>query len=263
MRFRAFLGASAALAAAWWAAGVVPARTEAPPKDILIFAAASLQTAIDELAEPIRRATGTSVRMSYAASSALARQIVEGAPADLFMSADADWMDYLAERRLIRTGSRVNLLGNRLVLIAPRDRPIQLAIAPGFELAKALGPNRLAMANPDAVPAGRYAHAALTRLGVWDGVSNRIAAAENVRAALLLVSRGEAPLGIVYATDAIAEPRVVVVDTFPATSHPAIVYPAALTAAASPAAAAVLAYLISDAAWPAFEKQGFTRPGPR
>ena len=169
---------------------------------MLIFAAASLQTAIDELAAPALRATGSRVRASYAASSALARQIENGAPADLFISADLEWMDYVADRRLIRAASRVNLLGNRLVLIAPEDRPSTLKIAPGFPLAAALGRDRLAVANPAAVPAGKYARAALTALGVWESVASKVAAAENVRAALMLVSRGEAPLGIVYRTDA-------------------------------------------------------------
>jgi len=245
--------------------GLTPVRAQTPGTGVLVFAASSLQTALDELVEPIRRATGASVRISYAASSSLARQIVEGAPAALFISADLDWMDYLAEQKLIRPGSRVNLAGNRLVLIAPRDRPVKLTIASGFDLAKALGAGRLAIADPAVVPAGRYARAALTTLGVWDSVANRIAATENVRAALMLVSRGEAPLGIVYASDARADSGVAVLDTFPATSHPPIVYPAALTssAPAASAAAAVLAFLKSDAAWPAFDKQGFTRPTPR
>lgn len=238
----------------------IPVRAQAAKPSVLIFAAASLQTALDELAEPIQRATGTSVRMSYAASSALAQQIVEGAPADVFVSADLEWMDYVAARKLIRPDSRVNLLGNRLVLIAPRDEPVKLSIGPGFGLAKALGSGRLAVADPAAVPAGKYARAALTALGVWDSVANRIAPAENVRGALLLVSRGEAPLGIVYATDAKANPGVVIVDTFPATSHPAIVYPVAITSTGSSAAVAVLGFLRSDAAWSTFEKQGFTRP---
>lgn len=198
--------------------------------------------------------------MSYAASSALARQIESGAPAQLFMSADLDWMNYLAERHLIRADTRVNLLGNRLVLIAPRAEPVTLKIGPGFGLAAALGRGRLALADPASVPAGKYARAALTNLGVWDSVAGKIAAAENVRAALLLVSRGEARLGVVYHTDAVADPGVTIVDTFPATSHPPIVYPAALTPDASPAAARLLEFLKTDAAWAAFEKQGFTRP---
>jgi len=241
--------------------GGVAAQT--PRRDVLIFAASSLQTALDDLADPIRRGTGTAVRISYAASSALARQITEGAPADVFISADLDWMDYVAERGRIRPESRVDLLGNQLVLIAPRDRPVKLAIAPNFALRDALGSNRLALADPAVVPAGKYARLALTTLGVWDSVADRIAGAENVRAALLLVSRGEAPLGVVYATDAKADPGVMVVDTFPPATHPPIVYPAAVTSTASSGAAAVLAFLKSDAAWPAFEKQGFTKPARR
>ncbi len=238
------------------------AREPAPPAhapDVTILAASSLQTALDDLAEPIRRATGGGVRMSYAASSALARQIESGAPADIFISADLDWMDYLDERKLIRAESRVNVAGNTLVLIAPRAAPVALTIAPGFPLAATLGKNRLALADPASVPAGKYAQAALTSLGVWNAVSNRIAAAENVRAALLLVSRGEAPLGVVYRTDATADRGVVIVDTFPESSHKPIIYPAALTAMAAPAAIKVLDFLKSDAAWPAFERQGFTR----
>ena len=232
---------------------------------VLIFAAASLQTALDALIAPLERLTGAQVRVSYAASSALARQIENGAPADLFISADLDWMDYLAGKQLIRADSRVNLLGNRLVLIAPTTQSVTLKIAPGFGRAAALGRDRLALADPAAVPAGKYARAALTSLGVWNAVANKIAAAENVRAALLLVSRREAPLGIVYHTDAIADPGVRIGDTFPATTHPAIVYPAALMSGASPAAAKVLDYLKSNDARAVFVAQGFTTgiPGPR
>ncbi len=238
------------------------AQAEAPSSnDVLIFAAASLQTALDALAGPAREATGVTIRVSYAGSSALARQIENGAPADLFISADLEWMDYLAARKLIRPASRVTLVGNELVLIAPRASPVALTIAPGFPLAAALGRSRLALADPEAVPAGRYARAALTSLGVWDSVAARIAAAENVRAALRLVARGEAPLGIVYRTDALVEPAVVDVGAFPAATHPAIVYPAALTAAASPAAAAVLAFLRGPAARRVFQAQGFSVPG--
>jgi molybdate transport system substrate-binding protein len=231
-----------------------------PSADVLVFAAASLQTALDELSAPAQRATGARIRVSYAASSALARQIENGAPADLFISADLDWMDYLAERRLIRPDSRVNLVGNRLVLITPKARPVALEIVAGFPLAAALGKERLALADPAAVPAGKYARAALTSLGVWDSVAAKVAAAENVRAALLLVDRGEAPLGIVYRTDALADANVAIVDTFPESTHPAIVYPAALTAGASPAAAALLRFLQTEAASAAFGKQGFTIP---
>lgn len=231
----------------------------AQPDDVLVFAAASLQTALDELVAPVQRATGARMRVSYAASSALARQIESGAPAQLFISADLEWMTYLSDRKLVRGESRVNLLGNRLVLIAPRTRPATLKIARGFALSAALGRDRLALADPAAVPAGKYARAALTSLGVWDSVATKIAAAENVRAALLLVSRGEAPLGIVYHTDAGADSGVVIVDTFPENTHPPIVYPAALTSGASPAAARVLEFLKTEAARAVFEKHGFSR----
>jgi molybdate transport system substrate-binding protein len=169
-------------------------------------------------------------------------------------------MDYLAERRLIRADSRVNLLGNRLVLIAPKGKSVPLRIAPNFGLAAALGPDRLALANPDVVPAGKYAKAALTSLGVWPSVASKIAPAENVRGALVLVSRGEAPLGIVYRTDAHADPGVAIVDTFPESSHPAIVYPVAITSSASASAAKVLEFLKSDAARKVFDAEGFTTP---
>lgn len=225
---------------------------------VLVFAAASLQDALDSLVEPALKSTGVRMRMSYAASSSLARQIENGAPAGLFISADVDWMDYLAGRKLVQTASRVNLAGNRLVLIAPRAEPVSLRIAPGFPLAAALGTNRLALANPDAVPAGKYAKAALTALRVWDSVAGKVAAAETVRAALILVARGEARLGIVYATDAKVEPGVVVVDTFPDTLHEPIVYPAALLTNAGPDAAKILEFLKSDAATRAFQAQGFT-----
>jgi molybdate transport system substrate-binding protein len=224
---------------------------------VLIFAAASLQTALEEMVAPLEKLTGGPVRMSYAASPALARQIENGAPADLFISADLEWMDYLAAKQLIRAESRVNLIGNRLVLIAPASQPVTLKIAPGFGLAAALGRDRLALADPAGVPAGKYARAALTSLGVWNAVADKIAAAANVRAALLLVSRREAPLGIVYYTDAIADKGVRIVDIFPEPTHAPIVYPAALMPAASPAAAKVLEYLKSNEARAVFTAQGF------
>ena len=227
---------------------------------VLVFAAASLQTALDELLPQIRQATGTDVVASYAASSALARQIENGAPADLFISADLDWMDYVAARNLIRPATRVNLLGNELVLIAPAASTTSLTIGPAFPLAAAIGPNRIALADPVAVPAGKYAQAALTSLGVWEAVKPKVAAAENVRAALLLVSRGETPFGIVYRTDAEADKGVRVVGAFPASTHPPIVYPAALTARAWSKAVDVLQYLRGQAAMAAFAKQGFTTP---
>jgi molybdate transport system substrate-binding protein len=228
-----------------------------PSEPVTVFAAASLKTALDALLTPCGGGAGVPFRISYAASSTLARQIEEGAEADLFISADLDWMDYVATRNLIQPASRINLLGNRLILIAPRSKPITLTIEPGFALAKALGDGRLAVADPVAVPAGKYARAALTSLGVWDSVAARLAPADNVRAALLLVSRGEAPLGIVYRSDAVADPTVVTVGTFPDTTHPPIVYPAALTSRAPPAAAKVLGCLRGPQAHAEFQRQGF------
>ena len=232
------------------------------PSTVLVFAAASMETVLDALAPAIQRATGISVRTSYAASSALARQIESGAPADLFVSADLDWMDYLQSRGAIRAETRVNLVGNRLVLVAPAGSTGALRIGPGFPIAAGLGTGRLAVADPESVPAGRYAKAALESLRVWTFVSSRLAPAENVRAALLLVSRGETPLGIVYHTDAIADRGVRIVDTFPENTHPPIVYPAAVTTQAPSAAAAtrVLAFLRSNEASALFRAEGFTTP---
>ena len=229
-------------------------------KAVLVFAAASLQTALDELAAPIERAAGARIKVSYAASSALARQLDSGAPAEIFISADLDWMDYLADRNLIQPESRSNLLGNRLVLIGAKGTHPALRIDRNFPLAAALGRSRLALANPDVVPAGKYARAALASLGVWDSVSSRIAAAENVRAAMALVSRGEAPLGIVYRTDAQVDAGVVVIDTFPESTHPPITYPVALLPQASAEAGRVLAFLKTPAALAVFQRHGFTSP---
>ncbi|MBP6716699.1 MAG: molybdate ABC transporter substrate-binding protein [Acidobacteria bacterium] len=252
----------AATVIAWLGAGLTttarPAGTaQAASGDVIIFAASSLQTALDELVPQIARATSTRIRVSYAASSALARQIESGAPAGLFISADLDWMDYLAERRLVLAGTRANLLHNSLVLIAPTSSTASLTIGPGMPLARLLGRERLALANPASVPAGKYAKAALASLGVWSSVQAQLAPAENVRAALLLVSRGEAPLGIVYRTDALADRGVRIVDTFPAASHGPIVYPAAVTAPGSQAAERVLAFLRTAPARAVFARQGF------
>lgn len=239
----------------------------AQAKDVLVFAAASLKNALDEAGAAWMRETGKRVVMSYAASNSLAKQIESGAPADLFFSADLDWMDYAATKGLIKTESRVSLLGNSLVLIAPKGSAVQVELKAGLDLASVLGSNRLAMGHVDAVPAGKYGKAALEHLGAWAGVKDRVAQTENVRAALLLVSRGEAPLGIVYKTDAASDPNVTIVATFPEGSHPPIVYPVALTKDSSnPDAAQFLAFLRSDKAKPFFEKQGFTvlskaRPG--
>lgn len=248
----------AVVLAAFSFAPVGAAGSRPAPGDVLIFAAASLQTALDELTPAITRATGVTVRTSYAASSALARQIEAGAPADIFVSADSEWMDYLQTRRLVRADSRVSLVGNRLVLIAPASSGrTTLRIATGFPLAQALGTGRLAVADPASVPAGKYARAALTSLGVWDSVATKLAPAENVRVALLLVSRGETPFGVVYATDAAADRGVAVVDNFPESTHPPIVYPAALTSTSSAAASQVLGFLRGPAASTTFARQGF------
>ena len=231
--------------------------------DVVVFAAASLKTALDAVNAQWRTETGKKAIISYAASSALAKQIEQGAPAQVFISADLDWMSYLAGKSLIKVDTRTNLLGNRIVLIAPKDKAQPVKIGEGFDLAKVLGDGRLAMANVDAVPAGKYGKAALEKLGAWASVANRIAQAENVRAALLLVSRGEAPAGIVYRTDAAAESNVAIIGTFPESSHPPIVYPAALTANAThPDAAGFLAYIGSAKAKPVFEAQGFAVLSP-
>jgi molybdate transport system substrate-binding protein len=232
----------------------------AQSKDVVIFAAASLKNALDEAATNWARESGKPApKISYAASSALARQLEQGAPADLFLSADLDWMDYAQQKNLIKKESRVSLLANRIVLIAPADARSTASLAPGTDLSAALGTGRLAMGNVDSVPAGKYGKAALEKLGAWDKVKDKVAQADNVRAALLLVSRGEAPLGIVYATDAVADPNVRVIATFPENSHSPIVYPAAITRdSANPNARALLAFLRGDGARASFEKQGFT-----
>src|SRR6185437_4624073 len=203
--------------------------------------------------------TGIKVNASYAASSTLAKQIEQGAPADIFVSADLDWMNYAAARKTINEATRVNLLGNSLVLIAPKDSRIDhVTIAQGFDLAKLAGDGRIATGDVKAVPVGKYAKAALQKLGAWDAAAPKLAMAESVRAALTLVARGEAVLGIVYATDARVEPQVKIVGTFPADSHPAIIYPVAATNAAGPGATDYLAFLHSQAAKTIFEKYGFT-----
>ncbi len=241
------------------ASAAVPHQAAAQDHTILVFAAASLNNALDEVDAAFTKKTGIKVVASYAASSALMKQIEQGAPADAFVSADVNWMDYGAQRNLIKTDTRINLLGNRLVLIAPKDSKIgNVTIAPGFDLAALAGYGRIATGDVRAVPAGLYAKAALEKLGVWAAVEPKLAMAENVRAALILVARGEAPLGIVYATDAKVEPRVKIVGVFPEDSHPPIVYPAALTANAKPDAAPYLAFLRSQAAKSIFESYGFT-----
>ncbi len=212
------------------------------------------------MARAFEAASGHRVRASFAASSALARQIEAGAPAQLFVSADSDWMDYLEARKLLAPGTRSNLLENELVLIAPAASPASLRIAPGFAIGAALGTGRLAIADPDAVPAGKYARAALESLGVWREVEARTARAENVRAALAFVARGEAPLGIVYRTDALAETGVRVVDAFPAGSHPPIVYPVAALLRAPPAARELQRFFATPQARAIWLRHGFRLP---
>jgi molybdate transport system substrate-binding protein len=236
---------------------------EVQQPQILVFAAASLTDALEEASAAYEKTAHVKVKSSFDSSSVLARQIEAGAPADVFISADTAWMDYLQSRNLIQAASRKNLLGNQLVLIAPADSQIQLKIAPHFPLAAALGEGRLATGDPDSVPAGRYARSALTKLGVWDSVAPRLARAEDVRVALLYVARGEAPLGIVYTSDALADKKVRVVDTFPADTHEPIVYPIALTTSAQSEAAAFVAYLAGPQGHEIFVKYGFTVPDHR
>jgi molybdate transport system substrate-binding protein len=238
----------------------LPGVVRAQGGGMVVFAAASLKTALGEIAATWAKDSGKPApRISYAASSALARQMEQGAPADLFISADLDWMDYAAGKNLIRPDSRFNLLGNKIVLIAPRDSRTTTLALTGGDLAKALAGGKLSMGNVDAVPAGKYGKATLEKLGAWTAVKDSIAQAENVRAALVLVARGEAPLGIVYGTDAAAEPGVKIVATFPADSHPPITYPAALARESKNADARnFLDFLRSAKARAVFEKQGFT-----
>jgi len=226
---------------------------------VMVFAAASLTNALTEIGGIFAEKGNGALVPSFAASSALAKQIENGAPANVFISADEDWMNYLAERGVIIQPSRFNLLGNRMVLIAPAESNVKIEVAPGFPLAKILGSGRLATGDPDHVPVGKYAKAALRKLGVWDDVQGRIAPADNVRAALALVERGECPLGIVYSSDVAISKRVKVVGTFPEDSHPPITYPAALVSGKdNPAARSFLDFLKTPEAKAVFEKYGFT-----
>ena len=225
---------------------------------VKVFAAASLKDALDKVGSAWKATSGKEMVGSYAASSALAKQIEQAAPADVFMSADLEWMDYLQARNLIDRSTRRNLLSNRLVLVAPADSKIELKIAPGFALGAALGNDgRLATGDPESVPVGKYARSALTSLGVWNDVADRLVRADNVRSALAFIARGETPLGIVYETDAKVEKRVRIVDFFPEDSHPPIVYPVAVTAHARPAAKQFLEFLQSAPAQEIFKKYGF------
>jgi molybdate transport system substrate-binding protein len=239
--------------------GCGPAGAAEPAsRPVTVFAAASLTNVLDELGRDFTRTTGVAVRFSFASSSILARQIEAGAGADVFFPADQEWMDYLEHRSRIQKSSRRDVVGNRLVLIAPRASELQLVIEPGLPLVAALGNGRLATGDPDSVPVGRYARAALTSLGVWDDVVDRLVRADDVRHALMFVARGEAPLGIVYATDARVDDRVRIVGTFPAGSHPPIKYPVALTPRAGPDAERFVQFVVGDAGRAAFVRSGFT-----
>src|SRR6201746_33469 len=231
----------------------------AQDKTLTVFAAASMKNALDDIAAAYTAKSGVKIVASYAASSALAKQIEQGAPADVFVSADTDWMDYAIGKKAINEPTRLNLLGNSIVLIAPKDSKIDnVTIAQGFDLAKLAGDGKIATGDVKAVPVGKYAKAALEKLGAWQAAAPKFAMADSVRAALTLVARGEAGLGIVYATDAKVEPGVKIVGPFPADAHPAIIYPVAATATAKPEAAGYVTFLRSSAAKTIFEKHGFT-----
>src|SRR6202030_3675752 len=230
----------------------------AQDKSLTVFAAASMKNALDDIDAAYTAKTGVKVQASYAASSVLAKQIEQGAPADIFVSADTDWMDYAISKKNINEPTRINLLGNSIVLIAPKDSEINnVTIGPGFDLAKLAGSGKIATDDVKAVPVGKYAKAALEKLGAWQAAEPKFAMADSVRAALTLAARNDAVLGIVYATDAKVEPGVKIVGTFPPDSHPAIIYPVAATATAKPEASDYLAYLRSGAAKAVLEKYGF------
>jgi molybdate transport system substrate-binding protein len=250
------------------ATAVLPLRASAD--DLLVFAAASLKPALDEIiaapdANAVCDAKGCEIKASYAASSQLEHQIEAGAPASLFVSADQDWMNAAEAKGRIVRETRVDLLGNALVLVAPKDSKLALSIAPNLDLVGALGKDgRIALGEPNSVPAGKYAKASLTSLGVWDSLGSRIVSADNVRAALNFVAKGEAPLGVVYRSDAVSEPAVRVVDTFPETSHASIVYPAAIvTDHDTPAARKLLALLRAPSSQAIFTRYGFDAPAKR
>lgn len=232
------------------------------PADVTVFAAASLKESLDDVTRSFQSSSGIKAVISYAGSNALARQIESGAPAGVFISADTAWMDYVGMLGAVVPGSRANLLANDLVLVAPATSSAQATLATGVNLAPLIGDRRIALANPDAVPAGKYAKASFIALGAWETISSKVAAADNVRAALALVARGEAPLGAVYRTDALADKNVRIVATFPADTHPAIVYPMVQLKAAANAgeAAKFAAYVKSPAAIETFKKYGFRAP---
>jgi molybdate transport system substrate-binding protein len=245
--FRAFIAAAL----------VVAAPLAARAADITVFAAASLTNVLQKAADNYKTKSGKSVALSFAASSVLAKQIEASGGADMFVSADEDWMNYLDGKGLVQKSTRKDIVGNHLVLISPAGLDINVKVAPHFDLAKIVGNGKLAIADPSSVPAGKYAKASLTALGAWDSLQGHLAPAENVRVALSYVARGEAPLGIVYTTDAIAEPRVKIVGQFPDDSHAPILYPIALTKDAKPEAQAFLDYLKGADASAVFSKAGF------
>ena len=235
---------------------------EAQREPLIVFAAASLTDVLQQVGPLFTSQSKVPVKFSFAASSALARQIEAGARADAFLSADQDWMNYLQRRRLIKVDTRADLLGNRLALIAPKDSKVALKLERGAPLMKALGKNgRLSTGDPDSVPVGKYARTALGNLDLWTAIEPRLVRADNVRVALMYVARGEAPLGIVYSTDAAVEPQVRIVDLFPESSHAPITYPVAATTSASPATDSFLQFLRSDAARAIFTKAGFSNVG--
>jgi len=236
----------------------IPTPAAAQDKTITVFAAASMKNALDDIDAAYTAKTGVKIVVSYGPSSGLAKQLEQGAPADIFISADTDWMDYAAGKKSISEPSRINLLGNSIVLVAPKDSKIDhVNIGAGFDLAKLAGDGKIATGDVKSVPVGKYAKAALEKLGSWQAAEPKFAMADNVRAALTLVARGEAVLGIVYSTDAKVEPGVKIVGTFPADSHPAIIYPVAATTTAKPEASDYLAFLRSTAAKTILEKYGF------
>jgi molybdate transport system substrate-binding protein len=228
---------------------------------LLVFAASSLTNVLGDLSKEFERQGGVPVKLSFAASSVLARQIEAGGRADVFICADQEWMDYLQQRNLIEKSSRRNLAGNRLVLIAPADSKVEIKIARGFALLAALRGGRLATGDPDTVPVGRYARSALISLGVWEQVRERLAPADNVRSAMMLVARGEAPLGIVYTTDALLDPQVRIVDTFPSNTHAPIAYPGAVTVGAHGDAISLLEFLSRPESLQTWRRFGFLGPG--
>lgn len=230
----------------------------AAARDVNVYAAASLKGTLDEAVKAYQAQSGQTVTAAYAASSALAKQIEAGAPADIFISADQEWMDYLTKAGLVQTDSRTTFLGNQLVLVAERSQAKRLTLDANLDVAALLGDRRLAVGDVNAVPAGRYAKAALTKLGLWDKVKDKLAPAENVRAALALVARGEAAAGIVYATDARVDPGVAIVGVFPADSHAPIEYPIALLKGADDSARPFLDYLFTEDGKRHFIAQGFT-----